>query len=482
MELNRAGGILLHPTSLPSPHGIGDLGSAADHWIDWLSAAGCHLWQILPLVPPGQANSPYSGTSAFAGNPLLISLELLTQDGLLSTSDLDPVPDFPTDAVDFVSVNQYKRPQLAMAASRFYTGEADHLRLGDYALYTALKEMHGEASWSSWDPQYSDRRSEALNSSRWQEDIDQSKFTQFLFFRQRKRLHRRATSAGISIIGDIPIFVAHDSADVWSHPELFQLDEHGNPTVVAGVPPDYFSPTGQRWGNPLYDWEALEANGYDWWINRIEIALRQTDFVRLDHFRGFQAFWEIPRDAPTAETGQWVTGPGSSLFTALQQALGQLPLIAEDLGVITPEVVALRDEFGLPGMRILQFGLEDGPEHPFLPANYIPHSVVYTGTHDNDTSRGWYEARDARGRALAREHLACEDDPEQVAWKMIEAIWSSVANWALAPLQDFLSLDSAARMNFPGTIEGNWSWRATRSQLSDDMADKIHDLNEEHGR
>lgn len=496
MELNRAGGILLHATSLPGPHGIGDLGSAADEWIDWLSEAGCQLWQILPLVPTGLGNSPYNGSSAFAGNPLLISLDLLVQDELLSVSELKPVPEFPNQTVDYELIRRYKEPKLALAAERFHAGAAEHLKPGfdsfcksnapwleDYALYMALKAMHGQVAWSAWDPRFSDHRSAALAdlSDRSGDQIQVHKFHQFLFFRQWQKVRRRANSLNISIVGDIPIFVAHDSADVWSHPDLFRLDEHGNPTVIAGVPPDYFSPTGQRWGNPIYNWETLEAHGFDWWIDRVRSALAQVDHVRLDHFRGFEAYWEIPQDAPTATTGTWVKAPGDKLFATLLKELGQLPLVAEDLGVITPEVVALRDQFELPGMRIMQFGLEGGADHADMPDNYVAHSVAYTGTHDNDTSRGWFESSNSDVKEFASKYLSC-NDASDIAWHMITSVWSSAANWTVAPLQDFLQLGSEARMNFPGTIEGNWAWRVSSEQLSDDLAARIRKLNQAHDR
>ena len=492
---DRRGGILLHPTSLPGPYGIGDLRAAAE-WLGWLSDSGCRLWQILPLVPTGQGNSPYDGSSAFAGNPQLISLDLLIEDELLSARDLKPVPEFPTHFVEHEAAREYKQSLLRLAANRFHQGAAEHMRseyqtfchlnrswLEDYALFRALKEMHDETAWSSWDPRYSDRSSPVLDfpKDRWEEQSQRHRFYQFIFFRQWERLRRQAASVGVSIIGDIPIFVAHDSSDVWAHRELFQLDEYGNPTVVAGVPPDYFSRTGQRWGNPLYAWEVLEAQGFGWWIERMRSALTQVDFVRLDHFRGFEAHWEIPRDAPTAATGMWVQGPGERLFNALQTELGQLPAVAEDLGVITPEVIALRDQFELPGMRILQFGLEGGPDHADLPHNYVAHCVAYTGTHDNDTSRSWYETSSSEVRAFARKYLSCNDDAE-IAERMIASVWASEANWSVAPLQDFLGLGREARMNFPGTIEGNWAWRVSSKQLSVNLAAKIRELHQVYDR
>jgi 4-alpha-glucanotransferase len=475
---DRKGGVLLHPTSLPGPYGIGDLGPTAEEWITWLSDSGCQLWQVLPLVPTGLGYSPYNGSSAFAGNPMLINLDLLVEDGLLSKADLEPVPQFLDSVVEHENARLMKEPRLKLAAERFFNGAAEYLIadyeafcqmnrswLDDYALFRVLKTMHGEVAWSAWDPRFSDRRSPALDTldDRQEDQAQVHRFNQFIFFRQWERIRRLAASVGISIIGDIPIFVAHDSSDVWAHPELFRLDE-------------------QRWGNPLYDWEVIEAEGFSWWIDRLWRALRQADFVRLDHFRGFEAFWEIPRDAPTAATGKWVKGPGEKLFNALQDKLDQLPLIAEDLGVITPEVIALRDQFDLPGMRILQFGLEGGLGHADMPPSYVARSVAYTGTHDNDTSRGWYESSDSSIQSFVQEYLGCQDDPVQVPLSMIEAIWSSVANWAVAPLQDFLALDSGARMNYPGTIEGNWSWRVTPDQLTDNLAGRIRALNVKYER
>lgn len=491
----RATGILLHPTSLPGPHGIGDLGPAAERWIEWLQQAGCTLWQVLPLGPTGYGDSPYQSFSAFAGNPLLINLERLAADGLLTDEDLASLPPFPAQWVEFGAVIPNRQRLLAAAFRRFQQGEGRHLQQGflsfrevqsswleDYALFMALKAEHGGAPWTSWEPELARREPQALNDAgiRLAVSVDDERFRQFLFFRQWSAIRDLARSRGLTLIGDIPIFVAHDSADVWSHPELFQLDDAGRPAVVAGVPPDYFSPTGQLWGNPLYRWDVMQADGYSWWIARFRVVLEMVDVVRLDHFRGFEAYWEVPGDATIAERGRWVPGPKEGFLRAVRRGLGGLPLIAEDLGEITPGVTALRDQFELPGMKILQFAFEGDPDHPFLPHNYPQRCVAYTGTHDNDTAVGWYQSAPESERHFCRRYLA--SDGTHIAWDLIRAVWASVADWAIAPLQDVLGLGPEARMNYPSRAEGNWAWRFSESELTVELAAQLRELGFLFGR
>ncbi|MBM4425016.1 MAG: 4-alpha-glucanotransferase [Chloroflexi bacterium] len=488
MPFPRASGILLHPTSLPGRFGIGDLGAEAFRWIDFLKSADQKLWQILPLGPTGYGDSPYQCFSAFAGNPYLISPEKLLEDGLLSRADLDSAPNFPAHMVDYGPVIQFKLALLEKAHRNFCGGAASPtLRaefesfkhdqrawLDDFALFMALKESHNGAVWSEWEPELVSRQVKALAASRERlaDSIESQCLRQFLFFRHWKAVKEYAGAAGIKIIGDIPIFVAYDSADVWAHPELFYLDERGQSTVVAGVPPDYFSRTGQLWGNPLYRWEALKQNGYAWWIDRFHATLAFVDIVRLDHFRGFEAYWEIPAGMPTAEVGRWVKGPGADFFAALQRALGSLPIIAEDLGVVTPEMTALRDQFDLPGMKVLQFAFSSDSLDLFLPHNFIHNCVVYTGTHDNDTTRGWYEhSSTERERDFARRYLA--RDGGDVAWDLIRLAFATVADTAVAPLQDILNLGTESRMNLPGRPHGNWGWRFVHGQLTDAIRDRL---------
>ncbi len=495
MRFERASGILLHPSSLPGPYGIGDLGPGAHRWLEFLAACGCKYWQILPLGPTGYGDSPYQCFSAFAGNPYLISPDALAQDDLLSAQDLEVLPDFPGSQVDFGGVIPWKLSLLDRAFVIFERSAVPALRRGytafrekhadwleDFALFMALKEAHGGASWTSWEPSLRERRPDALSQARreLEEPIRRQLFRQFAFFRQWEDLHAHASRLGIQIIGDIPIFIAHDSSDVWSHPDLFFLNKNGRPSVVAGVPPDYFSPTGQRWGNPLYRWRVHKADGYQWWLKRTHAILEMVDIARLDHFRGFAAYWEVPGKAKTAEKGRWVRGPGRHFFQALQDALGELPVIAEDLGVITPDVEALRRRFDLPGMKILQFSFAGAPDDPFLPHNYPKECVVYTGTHDNDTARGWYERVSEKERDFYRRYL--DRSGENVAWDLIRASWASVAMLALAPLQDFLNLGNEARMNYPGNPSGNWTWRMPADALQDDLAQRIRELNDLYGR
>jgi 4-alpha-glucanotransferase len=495
MELNRSSGILLHPTSLPGPYGIGDVGPAAFEWIDFLYSAGCSLWQVLPLGPTGYGDSPYQAFSAFAGNPYLVSPDALLADGLLTEDDLADRPASGDGRVDYGAVIPWKVELLERAYRRFRSEGRPELHqefqtfeaaqagwLPDFALFMALKELHGGRPWSTWEAPLRSRQAEALERfhDKNREKIETHAFRQFLFFRQWARVRDYAHRKGISIIGDAPIFVAHDSADVWAHPELFFLDDKGRPVVVAGVPPDYFSPTGQLWGNPLYNWDVHRQTGYEWWINRLRAVLSTVDILRLDHFRGFAAYWEVRGRAKTAKNGRWVPGPGKGFFTAMQAALGDLPIIAEDLGVITQDVIDLRQTFGLPGMKVILFGFLNVPKDPFLPHNYERHFVAYTGTHDNDTARGWYERAPEWEKDLYRRYLSRSGD--NVSWDLIRAVWWSVAAYALAPMQDFLSLGNEARMNHPGTSSGNWTWRMPAQDMHEDLRRGIREINFLYGR
>ena len=492
MKFNRSSGILLHPSSLPGPYGIGDIGPEAHRWLDFLKSTGCKLWQVLPLGPTGYGDSPYQCFSAFAGNPYLISPEWLMEDGLLEKEDLANLPEFPADQVDFGWVINWKVDLLNRAFQRYYNSDklkakfdaelktfqfAQGFWLDDFALFMAIKDAHGGASWNTWEASLRDRDPDALSKIRQKLafEIERQIFRQFLFFRQWDKLRTYAKELDILIIGDIPIFVAIDSADVWANPDLFYLDKNGQPKVVAGVPPDYFSPTGQLWGNPLYRWKLHKQRGFSWWIARVKAVLGMVDIIRMDHFRGFAGYWEVSGKAKTAEKGTWKPGPGAALFTAIRKALGDLPIIAEDLGLITADVVALRDQFGLPGMKILQFAFGSDATEPFLPHNYISNCVVYTGTHDNDTVRGWYERVDEKERDLYRRYMG--RDGSNVAWDMIRGCWASVAVFALAPMQDLLDLDNSARMNYPGNPSGNWSWRMKKTDAAPSLAVRMKEFN-----
>ena len=490
MNFERSSGIILHPTSLPGPFGSGDLGPQAHGWIDFLADSECNLWQVLPLGPTGYGDSPYQSFSAFAGNPYLISPEALLKEDLILRSDLDNAPSFPNERVDFGAVIPWKINLLDRSFDYFKTHGSPRLKdaytlfkaeqagwLEDYALFMALKDAHGGAPWTTWEAELRDRDGRALAAFRQANDlgIERHTYRQFIFFRQWDALKQHATRCQIKIIGDIPIFTAHDSADVWAHRELFYLDEIGQLTFIAGVPPDYFSPTGQLWGNPLYRWHVLRAQGYRWWIERIRAVLRLVDIVRIDHFRGFAGYWEVPGDATTAENGRWAPGPGTDFFDAMQAALGDLPILAEDLGIITPDVMELRDRYNLPGMKVLLFGFLTGPADSFLPHNYPVNCVAYTGTHDNDTVWGWYKRIDAKEKEFYQRYL--NRDGSHVADDLIRAIWSSVAVYALAPMQDFLDLDNSARMNYPGRPDGNWTWRMPAHALSEKLAKRISELN-----
>ena len=491
----RASGILLHPTSLPGPYGIGDLGPSAYRFVDVLAAAEQSYWQILPLGPTGYGDSPYQTFSAFAGNPSLVSPQLLVDDGLLPAPALDDAPSFPTDRVDYGRVIPYKRRLLEQAFAHYLRDGSPEARravedfaaanrswLAPFALFMALKDAHDGRPWTEWEPDIAARESAAL--ARWDEQLAHAIqghiYSQYLFFQQWARLKGYAAEKGVRIIGDAPIFVAHDSADCWAHRELFYLEPDGQPSVVAGVPPDYFSATGQRWGNPLYRWDVMAADGYAWWIERLRAVLATVDVLRLDHFRGFAGYWAIPGDAPTAERGTWEPGPGAPFFAAVERALGRLPIIAEDLGVITPDVEALRDRYGFPGMTILQFAFGSGPRNPYLPHNFRPASVVYTGTHDNDTTAGWYATATEEERHHAREYLA--SDGSRIVWDLVRLGLASVADTAITPLQDLLELGSAARMNRPGVPGGNWRWRYSPHALSPELLNRLKALTELFGR
>jgi 4-alpha-glucanotransferase len=488
MRAERTSGILLHPSSLPGAYGIGDLGPPAYRYLDWLSEAGCGLWQVLPLGPTGYGDSPYQCFSAFAGNPYLISPEFLLRNDLLHPDDPQNTPDFPMGRVDYGKVIPWKLTLLERAFIRFEASPehlqhafdrfcAEHVNwLPDYALFMAIKEANGGGSWSGWSEALRKREPAALADAgrRHAAAVRRYSFYQFLFFRQWDQLRSTAHERGIRIIGDIPIFVAYDSADVWAHPEYFFLDEDRQPTFVAGVPPDYFSKTGQLWGNPLYRWDVLQGEGYRWWLDRLQATLRMVDEVRLDHFRGFAGYWEIPAGNLTAETGRWVPGPGEDFFRIVREELGDLPIIAEDLGEITPDVTALRDKFDLPGMKILQFGFT-GPENAFLPHNFLRNCVVYTGTHDNDTARGWFATAPDQEKDFALRYL--HTTPGGFTRALIRAAWSSVANYAVAPLQDFLDLGTEGRMNYPGRLGGNWTWRVPEDALSEQLKNEIAELN-----
>ncbi|MBY0230327.1 MAG: 4-alpha-glucanotransferase [Gemmataceae bacterium] len=483
----RSAGVLLHPTSLPGPYGIGDIGPAAHEWVAALASARQTWWQVLPLGPTGYGDSPYQSPSAFAGNPNLVSPDALAQEGLLDSSDLSP-PRFPTDHVDYGSVIGFKTALLEKAWANFNAGRASHLRaafddyrqreaswLDEFGLFMALKDAHGGIAWHEWPDDLRLRKPAPLASAReaHRAAAGRHAFTQFLFARQWATLRRFANERGIRLIGDIPIFVSGDSAEVWSRPELFKLDADRRPTVVAGVPPDYFSATGQLWGNPHYDYAAMRKDGYAWWAARFKSVLAQVDLVRLDHFRGFAAAWEVPAGQPTAIKGEWVTGPGADLLACMRKELGGLPIIAEDLGVITPDVRKLREDFGLPGMRILQFAFS-GPDNRFLPHHFEFNTVAYTGTHDNDTTVGWYAALAGDERKFLRKYLPWIG--ADIAGELTRMAWMSVADTAIVPLQDLLRLPTAARMNYPGKPSNNWRWRFAAGQVHAGVVTALGDL------
>jgi 4-alpha-glucanotransferase len=506
MNFPRASGILLHPSSLPGPFGIGDLGPTAYAFADFLEASAQSLWQVLPMGPTGYGDSPYACYSAFAGNTLFISPEKLVADGLLAKAELDNSPEFSNDRVDFAAAHSYKDsmlrrafvefikntdPEIVGAFAGFCKQQASWLE--DYALFRALKDEHGGVGWTGWSPELVSRERVTLEGAKQSlaEEIEAQKFYQFLFFRQWFALKSYCNDRGIELVGDIPIFVAHDSADVWTNPDQFKLKQDGSPVVVAGVPPDYFSTTGQLWGNPLYNWEQMRADGFKWWISRVRATLEIFDIARIDHFRGFAACWEIPGGDKTAERGSWVEAPGRELFTAVKNALGQVPIIAEDLGVITPDVESLRDDFGFAGMRIVQFAFSSDTKNIDLPHNYHQNVVVYTGTHDNDTAVGWFSSVAGEGSTrdadqIKREKEFClkylNTDGKEIHWDFIRAAWASVANKAIVPLQDVLGLGTEARMNLPNTTAGNWAWRYRAEALTTEIGTRLRELTQLYGR
>lgn len=487
MRLARASGVLLHPTSLPGPHGSGDCGAAAYHFVDWLVSAGQSLWQILPLNGIGAGNSPYASNSAFAGNVLLVDLQELQQQGWLAAGELEPAPGLLAQRVAFDQVVPYRMQRLALAAQRFLAlppHDASRRQfaqfclrhggwLDDYALFMALSEAHDFEAWCSWPEALARHEPAALAHAAQQhaQRIAFWKFGQWCFFRQWLKLKAYAHQRGIQIIGDVPIFIGHHSAEVWSHQALFELGADGRPTVVAGVPPDFFSATGQRWGNPLYRWEVHARDGYAWWVQRLRCVFELVDIVRIDHFRGFAGYWEIPAGEPTAMHGQWRSGPGADLFNAIHAALGPMPVIAEDLGVITPDVEALRRRFHFPGMRILQFAFCGDASNTFLPHHHACDTVVYPGTHDNDTSVGWWAGVSEQERQFARAYLST--DGHDIAWALMRSACASVADTAIYTMQDVLSLPGEYRMNFPGQSEGWWQWRMQWSQVQDWHAQRL---------
>jgi 4-alpha-glucanotransferase len=486
MKFPRSSGILLHPTSLPGRFGVGDLGPESYRFADFLAEAGLHIWQVLPLGPTGYGESPYQSLGSFAGNPLLISLEKLAEHGHLSDQDLAGGPVFPDDTVDFERVIPYKFKLLRKAFDNFRsTAEfedfcAQHRAwLDDFAQFMALKDANGQKAWTEWRDHGADADADAR-------EIELQKFWQWEFYRQWGELKKYCQTRGVRMMGDIPIYVSHDSADVWSNPDLFELNPDGSSIKVAGVPPDYFSATGQLWGNPIYRWDHMQASGYKWWIERLRATLGMVDMVRLDHFRGFEGYWEVPAGEATAINGRWAKGPGASLFEALEAALGELPIVAENLGVITPDVEAVRHQFGFPGMSVLQFAFGTDPQAPtFRPHNYPREVVAYTGTHDNDTTVGWWQSQGAgdstrtaadveRERGFTKAYL--NTDGREIHWAFIRTIMASVADTVIVPLQDVLGLGNEARMNLPGSTKGNWRWRSRPNAITKEMKDRLKQL------
>jgi 4-alpha-glucanotransferase len=497
MPFPRSSGLLLHPTSLPSRFGIGDLGKSAYEFVDFLHESQQQLWQILPLGPTGHGNSPYMSYSSMAGNPLLISPDILRGQELLSDADFAALPELPIDQVDYDQAIQLKMPLLLKAAETFRASASTEQRqafetfcasrafwLNDYAFFMALKAAHEGASWHQWDDSIARRKPKAMEQwrVRLSAEIFNHKYLQFEFFRQWSDLKRYANDRGISIMGDLPIYVAHDSADVWAQPQNFYLDpETGEPALMAGVPPDYFSETGQLWGNPIYNWNVIEASGFEWWVQRFKSLLEYVDLLRIDHFRGFCAYWAVNQGETTAMNGEWVEAPGAAFFQLLKSELGSLPILAEDLGVITPDVEQLREQFEFPGMKILQFAFGSDSDNPFLPFNYERNYVVYTGTHDNDTTLGWYEQLQAHERESLLRYLGCTS-ADGIHWDLIRLALSSVCNQAVIPVQDILGLGTEARMNFPGKPSGNWSWRYREGALTAELRDRLRSLTETYAR
>jgi 4-alpha-glucanotransferase len=495
LQIPRESGILLHPTSLPGPHGIGDFGEAAFRFVEWLERAGQRLWQVMPLGPTGFGNSPYSSPSAFAGNPLMVSLAWLQGDGLLTEEELAPACEFPGHAVDFERVAPFRMRLLRVAYDRVEAEASSNLReafeayragapnwLHDYALFVSIKDALGGGSWVEWPKDIRARQPEALASWRDKlaDDVRFHEFVQFLFHHQWREVRAYANARGIRIIGDIPIFVALDSADVWSSQDQFQLDDEGHPTFIAGVPPDFFSSTGQLWGNPTYNWPAMKANGYQWWIERLRATRDMVDIIRIDHFRGFAAAWHVPAGDENATGGHWEIAPGGGVFAAARRELGEFPVIVEDLGIITPDVVALREILDLPGMNVLHFAFDDDPDNMYLPHNVQRHSVMYTATHDNQTTVGWWDSLPEEERHVVRRYLGRPAD--DIAWDLLRLAWASVSDTAIAPMQDILRMGDEGRMNTPATATGNWAWRLLPTQLDPSLADGLRDLTCTYGR
>jgi 4-alpha-glucanotransferase len=494
----RSSGLLLHVTSLPSRYGGGDFGDGAERFVRFLAEAGQRVWQVLPLVPTGLGDSPYASPSTFALNPLLVSPDRLVADGLLTAGDLDGAPAFPEDRVDFAAVGALKGALLTAAFDRFRADAAHPLHpafeafaareaawLDDYALFVALKDAHDDAAWADWPAPLARRDPDALAGARREHAraVDRARFVQFVLDRQWAAVRAQCQAAGVEILGDLPIYVALDSADVWADRDLFDLGADGRPTAVAGVPPDYFSETGQRWGNPLYRWDRMRERDYAWWRRRLRRTLALVDRVRLDHFRGFEAFWAVPADEETAVNGRWVEGPRDALFEALADEVGRpLPIVAEDLGLITDEVRDLMDRFDLPGMAVLQFAFGGDPDNPYLPHRHRRRLVAYTGTHDNDTTAGWWDAAPPDERDYAGRYLGLDASTEPVHRAAVRAAWASVADLAVAPMQDVLGLGAEARMNTPGEGAGNWGWRMTDAQLAEAPSRWLRTLTATYGR
>ncbi len=489
MNFERSSGILVHPTSLPGPFGSGDLGASSYHFVDWLIVAGQKLWQMLPLGPVGMGDSPYMCLSAFAGEPMLIDLQELSDRGWLPKHELKDLPHFDQQKVHYGNVKAFRMSKLRIASANFFAKNSKNemeefhsfckkqkVWLEDYSLFMSLIQKYNGAEWSTWDPELVKRSPAALKAIRkeLEQEIKFWEFTQWCFFRQWFALKNYANERGVKIVGDIPIFIAFQSADVWANQHLFHLDKERKPKFVAGVPPDYFSVTGQRWGNPLYDWKAMHEENYSWFIDRIRTTLALVDIVRIDHFRGFAGYWEIPATEATAVKGRWVKGPGAKLFDAIEKKLGKMPIIAEDLGEITPDVVELRDRYDFPGMRIIQFAFAADTKNNFLPHNYIANTFVYSGTHDNDTTIGWFTSATEREREFVKKYVGT--DGKEIQWDLIRVASQSVAAMAVFPFQDVLGLGTEARMNMPGHALGNWSWRFVWEQVQHWHAMRLYEI------
>ena len=474
----RRAGVILHPTSLPGPRSQGDLGPDAYQFINFMADSGLSIWQILPLGPVHEDRSPYMSLSMYAGNTALINPELLVGWEFLSADDLNQAQS-----------SDNKKPLLMTAAQRFFDGADGELQkqyneflqsnsywVQDYALFEALRNHFSVSAWNEWPEAFKHRDPQALKEFENQHyaEVQQIRFEQFVFYKQWRELKRYANERNIIILGDMPIFVAHDSADVWQHQEYFDLNDDGSPRVIAGVPPDYFSETGQRWGNPLYRWDKMVSDNFQWWVNRFRFALSEYDSVRVDHFRGFEAYWEIDAEEETAINGRWVKAPGEALFNTLLEHCEDLPIVVEDLGTITPEVNALREEFGWPGMKVMQFAFDGNQDNPYLPRNHLPNSVVYSGTHDNDTTLSWFEDLPEDRQEFIKNYIGNSGEP--IPWLLVEAVYRSVANWAIVPMQDLLSLGKGHRMNLPGVQQGNWVWRFHWDQLPENLVSKIHNI------